>query len=292
VARNALLRSQLARRDIWRRAAVDRLTEPLHLNLISVGVALFGGVRAKAAFDLLVRRQHAYGLLKAADEAGARGLRRVTVVELGVASGTGLLNICELAARITGETGVEFRVAGFDSGEGMPPPADYRDHPELYKEGWFPMDREALERSLPANAELHFGPIGETIGPFVEELGPEAPLAFATLDVDFYSSSKGALRLFEGRPEAYLPCFPLYVDDLALPTHTRFAGELLAIREFNDAHELRKLDWDWNLANGRVFKRAEWLTHMFKVHVLDHPERRDLTRPGAVVSLENPYLRS
>jgi hypothetical protein len=291
VARNALLRSQLARRDIWRRAAVERLTEPLHLNLASAGVALFGGVRAKTAFDLLVRRQHAYGLLKAADEARARGLRAVTAVELGVASGTGLLNICELGERITKATGVGFRVAGFDTGEGMPPPADYRDHPELYKEGWFPMDREALEARLPANAEIHLGPIEETMPAYVDRLGPEAPLGFATLDVDFYSSSKGALRLFDGRPDAYLPFVTVYVDDLALSTHTRFAGELLAIREFNEEHELRKLDWDWNLANTRVFKRAEWLTHMFKLHVLDHPERSDLARSAEVASFENPYLQ-
>jgi hypothetical protein len=291
VARNALLRSQLARRDIWRRAAVERLTEPLHLNLVSAGVALFGGVRAKTAFDLLVRRQHAYGLLKAADEARARGLSEVTAVELGVASGTGLLNICALGERITKETGVRFRVAGFDGGEGMPPPADFRDHPELYKEGWFPMDRAALEAKLPANAELHIGPVGETMHAFVEGLGPRAPLGFATLDVDFYSSSKGALRLFEGRPDGYLPFVPVYVDDLALATHTRFAGELLAIREFNDEHELRKLDWDWNLANTRVFKRAEWLTHMFKLHVLDHPERTDLSGAAETISFENPYLQ-
>ncbi len=290
MARNALLRSQLARHDIWKRAAVERLTEPLHLNLAAVGVALFGGLRSKTAFDLLVRRQHAYGLLKAADDARARGLGRVTVVELGVASGTGLLNICELGARVTAETGVELRVAGFDGGEGMPPPADYRDHPELYKEGWFPMDRAALERSLPANAELHVGPVAETMPEFVAGLGPDAPLGFATIDLDFYSSTKQALLLFEGRPDAYLPCLPVYVDDLALATHTRFAGELLAIREFNEEHELRKLDWDWNLANTRVFKRAEWLTHMFKLHVLDHPERGDLGRPAGVVSFENPYL--
>ena len=179
-------------------------------------------MRSKTAFDLVVRRQHAYGLLKAADDARARGLREVTVVELGVASGTGLLNICEIgSAGRPRRPGVGFRVVGFDTGEGMPPPADYRDHPELYKEGWFPMDREALERSLPANAELHFGPIGETIAAFTEQLGPEAPLVFATLDVDFYSSSKDALRLFEGRPDAYLPYVTLYVDDLALSTHTR-----------------------------------------------------------------------
>jgi hypothetical protein len=214
------------------------------------------------------------------------------VVELGVASGTGLLNLCDLSARVTKKTGVEFSLAGFDTGEGMPPPTDYRDHPEIYKEGWFPMDRDVLARSLPANAEIHLGPVGETIGPFAEALGPEAPHAFVTLDVDFYSSSKEALRLFEGPPDGYLPVVPVYVDDISLSTHTRFAGELLAIREFNDEHELRKLDWDWNLRNTRVFKNAEWLTHMFKLHVLDHPERGDLSRPEEVASFDNPYLRN
>lgn len=288
---NPLLRSLLRRRDIWRRASVDRLTEPLHLNLISVGVALIGGLRSKVAFDLVVRRQHAFGMLKAADDAKARGLAEVTVVELGVASGTGLLNICEIGRRVTEETGVGFRVVGFDTGEGMPPPADYRDHPEIYKEGWFPMDKQALGRSLPANAEIRFGPIAETIASFTAQLTPEAPLAFTTLDVDFYSSSKDALGLFEGRPDAYLPYVNLYVDDLALSTHTRFAGELLAVREFNDEHDLRKIDFDWNLANGRVFKHAEWLTHMFKLHVLDHPERNDLSPSAQIAGFVNPYLR-
>ena len=30
---------------------------------------------------------------------------------------------------------------GLDTGEGMPPPRDHRDHPELYGQGWYPMDR-------------------------------------------------------------------------------------------------------------------------------------------------------
>lgn len=290
MARDPLLRSLLSRRDVWRRASVERLADPLHLNVISAGVALFGGLRAKTAFDLIVRHHHAYSLLKAADEAAARNIRVLTVVELGVAAGAGLLNICEIARRVTAETGVEFRVVGFDTGEGMPPPQDYRDHPELYKEGWFPMDQEALKRSLPANAELRLGPLRETIVPFVESMGPDAPLGFATLDVDFYSSSKDALLLFTGRPDAYLPWLPVYADDVALPSHTPYAGELLAIREFNKENELRKLDRDWNLRYSRVFKHAEWLEHMFRLQVLDHAERTDVSRPDRVEELKNPYL--
>ena len=200
-----MVRSLMARRDVWRRAGVERLTEPLHLNLIAAGVALFGGVRSKTAFDLLVRRHYAYGLLKAADEAKERGIGRLTAVELGVGAGAGFSNLCKLAEGVTEETGVEFHLVGFDSGEGMPPPSDYRDHPELYKEGWFPMDRDALTQLAAVERGGRIGPVAETIVPFVaEELGPDAPLGFAALDVDFYSSSKDALRLFDGQADAYL----------------------------------------------------------------------------------------
>ena len=43
----------------------DRLGEPLHLNLLSLVVRLFGSFRAKVAFDLVERRKYAFPLLKA-----------------------------------------------------------------------------------------------------------------------------------------------------------------------------------------------------------------------------------
>src|SRR5437868_4168558 len=238
----ALLGSLLRRRDIWKRIAVERLTEPVHLNLIALFVSVLGTTRQKVAFDLLVRQQHAFGLLDAADAARERGLTRVTVVELGVGSGTGLLNICDLADRIGRATEIAFDVVGFDTGAGLPPPADHRDHPELYREGWYPVDRAALERALPANARVIYGDLRDTIDDFVRTLGPASPLGFATLDVDYYSSSQHALRLFLGDASGYLPTVSVYVDDVHERTHTRFAGELLAIDEFNTEHELRKLD--------------------------------------------------
>jgi len=286
----ALLASLLRRRDIWKRIAVERLTEPLHLNAIALGVALAGSTRAKAAFDVLVRQQHAYGLLDAADEARRRGFGRVTVVELGVGSGAGLLNICDLASRISRATEVAFDIVGFDTGAGLPPPADHRDHPELYSAGSFPHDRDALARALPPNARLVYGDLSGTIDPFVASLAPESPLGFATLDVDYYSSSQHALRLFLGDARCYLPTVSVYVDDVHERSHTRFAGELLAIDEFNAEHELRKLDVDRSLAHSRVFKHAEWLQHMYRLHVFDHPERRDTTSQRAVEVAPNPYL--
>jgi hypothetical protein len=290
VSSPSLLRSLLKRRDIWQRLAVERLTEPLHLNVLALLAAAFGGTRAKIAFDVLVRQQHAYGLLHAADLARAHGARRVTVAELGVGVGTGLLNLCELSGRVERATGIGFDVVGFDTGTGMPPPVDHRDHPELYETSWFSMDSERLKARLPANARLILGDLDETIDDFVAGMSEAAPLGFATLDVDYHSSSLAALRLFTGRPELYFPYVPVYVDDLALPTHTRFAGELLAIEEFNEAHELRKLEFDRMLPYNRVFKHAEWLAHMFKLHVLDHPIRRNVAGTGRQMHVPNPYL--
>lgn len=285
-----MLGSLLRRRDIWKRIAVERLTEPLHLNALALGVAAAGSTRAKVAFDLLVRQQHAFGLLDAADAARARGLRRVTVVELGVGGGAGLLNICDLAARITRAAGVEFDVVGFDTGTGLPPPADHRDHPELYGAGSFPHDRAALARALPPNARVVYGDLRDTVDPFLASLTPASPVGFATLDVDYYSSSRHALRVFLGDASCYLPATCVYVDDVHEWSHTRFAGELLAIDEFNAEHELRKLDRDRGLACSRVFKHAEWLRHMYRLHVLDHPERSDVAGEREAVVAPNPYL--
>jgi len=121
-------------------------------------------------------------------------------------------------------------------------------------------------------------------------LTPESPVAFATLDVDYYSSSTHALRLFLGDAQCYLPTVAVYVDDVHERTHTRFAGELLAIDEFNDENELRKLDVDRSLPYSRVFKHAEWLQHMYRLHVFDHPERSDVAAARAVEVAPNPYL--
>lgn len=68
---------------------LEYLSQPLYVTALSGLVYLFGGLRAKIAFDLVRRRQHAHGMLQAADYAREHGLRRVTVLECGVASGVG-----------------------------------------------------------------------------------------------------------------------------------------------------------------------------------------------------------
>jgi len=66
-----------------------------------------------------------------------------------------------------------------------------------------------------------------------------APLGFVSFDLDYYSSTKAAFALFEGPASAHLPRVYCYFDDVcsnALGCMTEHLGELLAIREFNEAH--------------------------------------------------------
>ncbi len=87
-----------------------------------------------------------------------------TAIEFGVANGAGLMNMAEIAGRVTKATGVDIKLVGFDSGSGMPPPLDYRDHPDIYRQGDFPMqDYEQLRCKLPANSQLIIGDISKLL---------------------------------------------------------------------------------------------------------------------------------
>lgn len=273
-----------------KRIATERLTEPLHLNFASVLVKVCGTFRAKVAFDVVNRRQFAFSMLYAADQARKAGLPRLTVAEFGVANGAGLLNMCMIARQVTKETGIQFDIYGFDTAKGMPPPLDYRDHPELYQEGDFPMDVARLQAALPANAKLVIGDVAETIRSFLDSLLPEAPLGFVSFDLDYYSSTKAALDLCKGEPEQYLPLTILYMDDIADDTNNPWAGELLAINEFNAENQLRKIAPFNMLRQQRLLKNARWIDQIYCLHVHDHPARSPAIRRKTLV-IANEYIR-
>lgn len=282
---------KLTNRYIWKRIFYERLTEPIHLNALSLVVALIGSFRLKVAFDLVLRSHTAYSMLKCADLAKKIGIQRVTVIEFGVAAGAGLLNMCAIGRRVTEATGVALDIYGFDTGAGMPPPRSYKDHPELYQAGDFPMDVDVLRSRLPVNARLVIGPISETVPPFLASVDLTCPIGFVAIDVDYYYSTKDALGVLSGAATSYLPRVLIYLDDVEDESHNRFAGELAAIHEFNQENEIRKIDRNAFLRGYRVFRNARWIDHMFTMHVFDHPIRSTLRQPRDKVVLTNPYVR-
>jgi hypothetical protein len=273
------------------RVLYERFPEPLHLNILSIFVALFGSYKTKIAFDLVVRQQYAFSLLKTAELVQAQGLKSVTVIEFGVAAGAGLMNICDISRNITRITGVEFQIFGFDSGQGMPPPRDHRDHPEVFSEGSFPLiDRAALMRALPPNAKLILGDIQETLPHFMAGLSPSSPLGFVVIDVDYYSSAKDCLNVFLGEADSYLPCTLVYLDDIGFESANPWTGELLAVREFNEENELRKIHSFGGLRHKRLFKHTSWFDQVYLLHVLDHPRRSVSGARKEIKVITNPYL--
>lgn len=273
------------------RVLYERLPEPLHLNILSVLVALFGSYKMRIAFDLVVRQQYAFSMLKTAELAKAQGLKSVTVIEFGVAAGAGLVNICNISQKITKLTGVDFKIFGFDSGKGMPPPRDHRDHPEVFSEGYYPLiDRSALMRALPPNAKLILGDIQETLPLFLAGLSKNSPLGFVVIDVDYYWSAKECLNVFLGAADNYLPWTMVYLDDTGFESANPWAGELLAVREFNEENEMRKIHLFAALRHRRLFKHTSWLDQIYLLHVLDHGRRKVSEGPTEIRVLTNTYL--
>ncbi len=286
-------------RYVWRRlfhpgklrkVFVERLTEPLHLNLISLFVALFGSYRLKVAFDLVVRQQYAFPILYAAELAKRQGLSRVTLIEFGVANGAGLLNMCRIAERTGKAVGIDFRVVGFDTGAGMPPAVDYRDLPDVFQQGDFPMDVERLRRSLPDFAELIIGDVKDTIPKFLQSVSAEAPVGFVAVDVDYYSSARETLNILNGRPNQYLPLVPVYLDDIGIDSCNPWTGELLAVNEFNAQNNLRKIAPFTVLRSNRIFKNTQWIDRMFAAHIHDHILRSPKTKRSGTWVISNEYI--
>src|SRR5689334_17227289 len=91
---------KLGRSYIWKRIFYERFTEPLHLNVLALFVALFGSFRLKVSYDLIVRHHHAFSILKCADQAKRLRIETVTLIEFGVAAGAGLVNMAKVAERV------------------------------------------------------------------------------------------------------------------------------------------------------------------------------------------------
>jgi hypothetical protein len=257
---------------------VERLTEPLHLNFLSLFVALFGSYRMKVNFDLAVRQQYAFPLLYAADSAKRHGFPCVSVLEFGVANGAGLINMCRLAERTRKATGIDFRVIGFDTGSGMPPAIDYRDLPETYQQGDFPMNIGRLRSALPRFAELIIGDAKDTIPSFLDTVSVNAPIGFVSVDVDYYSSARDVLTVLTGDAQKYLPIVPVYLDDIAIESCNPWTGELLAVNEFNREQQYRKIAPFTLLRSRRIFKNTQWIDRMYAGHIHDHMLRTPSVR--------------
>jgi len=229
--------------------------------------------------DIFQRCNYAYGIILAAEVGRRMNVREVSIVETGVWFGAGLLNICEICDFLTATWGVHFRIYGLDTGEGLPSPQDWRDHPELWASGSMVMpDHQALRARLPAHAELVLGDVAETIPQLLaSEITAANPVGFISLDVDLYTASKDVLKILEADVQKLAPVIPLWVDDSNINVlQGSYCGEALAIREFNETHRDRKID---HKVVRTTRPQTLWHHCFYFAHIFDSPYRNGL-QPG------------
>ena len=229
--------------------------------------------------------QYAWGVMQGAALAKVLGLPRVSVIEFGVAGGHGLLALETISEAIERKTNIGIDVFGFDSGVGLPKPEDFRDQPNMWFEGQLPMDRAKLEAKL-CRAKLCLGPVKETIPAFIA--GNPSPVAFASFDLDLYSSTRDALLLFQSGYAYLLPRVVSYFDDICGFTYNDYCGERAAIAEFNTSKNTCKICPIYGLRYfiPRFARDDLWPDGMYFAHFFEHPLYNTLDSLNKVVATD------
>jgi hypothetical protein len=241
---------------------------------------------SKFRFDIgaIDRPNYAYLVYHAAKLAHSLGHERVSIVEFGVAGGAGLVCLERHAEWVEKLFPLKIEIYGFDTGEGLPKPEDYRDLQYHWKAGFFRMDERALRARL-TRATLVLGNVRETAKTFVGKYNP-APIGAVSHDLDYYSSTIDALKLFDVSYQFILPRVFCYFDDVIgdeLEMYNDFTGERAAIIDFNSAHPDRKMSQAHYLLARSGFQI--WHHQIWTLHNFHHPDY------GKFVSRENQQLQ-
>ena len=240
-------------------------------------------VETRATWELSKRPAYMLGLVEAAKQAKRQGVGKISAVEFGVAGGNGLVALQEDARAVELETGVHIMVYGFDAGPGGLPEfcGDHRDHPDIWQPGDYPMDVDALRAKLSARTQLILGNVRDTVPNFFKFDIP--PVGFVSFDLDLYSSTRDALRIFTtAKMLWHVPC---YFDDIEFVFNNRWGGEFLAIEEFNQLSEGIKIDKWHGVRNGKAFPERGYFDRMFVAHDLAAVSKVALKRETGYLKL-------
>jgi hypothetical protein len=229
-----------------------------------------GSFEFRYRIEALQRMQYAFIMYEAAKLAARLRQPRISVLEFGVAGGAGLLWMERYADEIERIFPVKLEIYGFDTSAGLPPPADYRDLPYHWQEGFFAMDKAALESRL-KRSKLVIGDVADTCATFIRDHNP-APIGAVAHDLDFYSSTVHGLKLFDESSAHLMPRMFCYFDDTVgsdVELYSDFTGERLAIEEYNAARSDRKIAVPHYLR--AMEGLGTWRHQIWVCHLFHHP---------------------
>jgi hypothetical protein len=240
--------------------------------------------RDRLALNAVDRPHYGHCIFEAAQLASRLNYPKFTVIEFGCSGGNGLLNAEMHISEVAKIFPVQIELYGFDTGAGLPPVQDYRDFPYFFKPGQYRMDPTVLRQNLKIG-RLVLGDVKDTCKTFFSEYNP-APIGCIFIDLDFYSSTRDALSIFDAEAAHFLPRVFMYFDDIDGDNTwlvSKYTGELLAIEEFNNNHPLKKI-----VANRFIPLKHwdQWWAHkIYNYHDFQH------AKYNVFISHEEPHQR-
>ena len=207
-------------------------------------------------------------LLEGVLEARKLGYKTVSVLELGVAGGNGIVALEKYKKKIEKITNIEINIYGFDSGGGLPETNNKYDLPFFWKTGDFKVDKEKLEKII--DSKIFYGDIKYTVDDFIK-IHPKNIIAIFC-DLDFYTSTKSFLNQMSKLKQYLCPRVYFYFDDIFDSSHCidDQNGELLAIQEFNNENINMKIGK--SLSNSLDFRFPIGKDYLFLLHNFKHKD--------------------
>jgi hypothetical protein len=273
--------------NVFFKALTHRTPLRLHLARKLVNQFSLFSYEDRLSIGAVDRPNYGFCIFQAARLASLLHYPRISVLEFGCGGGNGLLNAEMHIAEVMKLYPVEIELYGFDNGSGLPPPGDYRDMPHYFRPGLYTMDRAALEGKL-KRAKLVIGDVKDTCATFLQKHDP-APIGCVFHDLDFYSSTRDALTLFDADSARFLPRVFMYFDDIVGNNHTwlcsEYTGERLAIEEFNQQHKSNKICRNYYVP--KIYPDARWTDQIYIHHDFGHPRYNEFVADSEQVGHEN-----
>ena len=194
--------------------------------------------------------------------------KKVSILEVGVAGGNGIIALENYKKKIEKITNVKIDIYGFDSGEGLPDSNNKFDLPFWFSTGDFKIDKQKLNEKI--KSKIFFGDIKDTFKEFIKT--NPAIISAIFVDLDYYTSTKNFLNQLPEFKNFLSPRVYCYFDDVFNYNHysNEHNSELLAIKEFNNENDDIKIGK--SVEHSTDFKFPLGRENLFMLHNFNHKD--------------------
>ena len=229
-------------------------------------------------------------LYEACLEAKKLGINQVSVIELGVAGGAGIISLEKYKKKIEKVLDINIEIYGFDMGSGLPKIEADEDLPFLWRKGLYNIDKTALEKKV--NSKIFYGDVKNTVDDFIKINKNNICCIF--FDLDLYTSTINFLNQIPKIKDHLLPRVLCYFDDVYVFENyiNQFNGVFKAIEEFNKNFSEFKLGYSVDHFKNFKFPLARtsiYTLHCFKNHLYKKYISKDIESD---LSLGSKHIRS